>query len=351
MKFYKILSVAAAVSMLAGLSYSAYADEAVDSEASAEQTISDELSDKNNDEQEPDPEQDEEKNENNDSAEQVGEEGSPEDNKNKPEYSFRVTADGKAIITDVTTDKTSFTIPETVDNNGAVIKVTGVEDFSFAMCENLTTIFVPAGLTLEDTGNAAFITEKAFIKFMDGELGDAATFDDVLRYIAKKANFKDGNFTEEDLAELSVKLYQKLSTVDISKAETVEAKIMTIVRNINKMDLNPNLRDSFGIWIATVTYDGLTLCGLPGIPMQEYAEGRKILGMNYISQTDYIVGDANGDGKVNVRDSAFIASMLSKGGIDIGSNPAADFNLDGKVTVRDAAALARALAEGTINKA
>ena len=53
------------------------------------------------------------------------------------------------------------------------------------------------------------------------------------------------------------------------------------------------------------------------------------------------MGDANGDGKVNVRDCAYIAKMLAKGK----SLPAkADYNLDGKKNVRDAAALANDLA-------
>ena len=54
-------------------------------------------------------------------------------------------------------------------------------------------------------------------------------------------------------------------------------------------------------------------------------------------------GDADGDGKVSVRDCAFIAKMLANGkGKDIPL--IADFNGDGKVDVRDEAALARYLA-------
>ncbi len=56
-----------------------------------------------------------------------------------------------------------------------------------------------------------------------------------------------------------------------------------------------------------------------------------------------ISGDANGDGKTNVRDCAFIASALANGTGD--TLPlAADFNEDGKINVRDAAALANHLA-------
>jgi len=56
-----------------------------------------------------------------------------------------------------------------------------------------------------------------------------------------------------------------------------------------------------------------------------------------------IVGDANEDGKVNVRDAALIANMLAKGCAD--ALPfTADFDMNKSVNVRDAAAIARVLA-------
>jgi len=56
-------------------------------------------------------------------------------------------------------------------------------------------------------------------------------------------------------------------------------------------------------------------------------------------------GDANGDGKLNVRDAAHIASKLAKGqSNELPSN--ADFNSDTKINVRDAAAIATYLAGG-----
>ncbi|MGN1481353.1 leucine-rich repeat protein [Porcipelethomonas sp.] len=54
-------------------------------------------------------------------------------------------------------------------------------------------------------------------------------------------------------------------------------------------------------------------------------------------------GDANGDGKMNVRDAAFIAQKLAKGLVS--ELPScADYNGDGVINVRDAAAIARELA-------
>ena len=55
-------------------------------------------------------------------------------------------------------------------------------------------------------------------------------------------------------------------------------------------------------------------------------------------------GDANGDGKLNVRDAAFIANKLAQGKADV-SPESADFNGDGKINVRDCAYIAKSLSE------
>lgn len=62
------------------------------------------------------------------------------------------------------------------------------------------------------------------------------------------------------------------------------------------------------------------------------------------SPADFIPGDANSDGKTDVRDCAAIARALAKG--TTAELPiSADYNADGEITVRDAAAIAKSLAE------
>lgn len=63
--------------------------------------------------------------------------------------------------------------------------------------------------------------------------------------------------------------------------------------------------------------------------------------------SDYEKGDANEDGKVNVRDCAYIANMISKGQSNA-LPTSADYNDDGTCNVRDAAALARDIARGLV---
>ncbi len=61
------------------------------------------------------------------------------------------------------------------------------------------------------------------------------------------------------------------------------------------------------------------------------------------SPADFIPGDANSDGKTDVRDCAAIAKALAKG-TTAELPTSADYNGDGKITVRDAAAIAKSLA-------
>jgi len=256
----------------------------------------------------------------------------------------------QAIITNVNTngvkDVTKIEIPASITDGEFTYEVVGVEDFAFALCEDLEVICVPDSLTIANTGNVAFLTSDSVMNFLDKELSDAATTDDIVKYIAEHANYKNGVYTDEDLADVAVKLEKKLSMIDISVADTVEGKIMTLLRNVDEMNLNQELYDSFSLWLSTITYYNTTICANEGTEMQEYAKGREFLGLNFTPLvTDYVVGDANGDSKVNVRDAAYIASTIAKGQIiDPLKNPAADFNNDGKVNVRDAAALARSLA-------
>lgn len=257
----------------------------------------------------------------------------------------------EAIITDVSTNGKYFDIPDTIEYDSStghhVAPVVGVTDYAFALCENLEVIYVPDTFQISKTGNVAFLTSSAVMDFMDNELGYAATTDDIIKYIAKVALYKNGDYTDEDLAEFSVKLNNKISMIDLSESDTIEGKVMTIIKNIDKMNLSNELQNKFDLWVSTITYNGLTLSGYEKADeIRQYAKGREFLNMKYspISNANYILGDANNDGKLNVRDAAFIASSIAKG-IQISpiENPAADYNLDEKVNVRDAAAIASSL--------
>ena len=257
-------------------------------------------------------------------------------------FKYEVKDNGVIITewTDLTAE--TATIPATVTVGENDVDVIGVADYAFGLCEDLAVINVPDSLKLDNIGNTAFMTSSILMGFLDNELKGASTTADIVKYVADKAGYKNGNYTDADLADLTVKLNNHLNKVDISAASTVEGKLMTLVKNIGDMGFSQDNLDKFGLWIATVTYDGLELHGNAGIDAETYANGKKI---KYVANGGYILGDANGDGKFDVRDAAWVARHLAAGEtIDVSTNPAADSNKDGKVTVRDAAAMARALA-------
>ena len=80
--------------------------------------------------------------------------------------------------------------------------------------------------------------------------------------------------------------------------------------------------------------------------LEKYAEGKKLVDVKFVTKHTHLLGDANGDGIVNVRDCAKIANALAFKTVDkLPCLICADYNQDGEVTVRDAAQLANFLAK------
>ena len=72
---------------------------------------------------------------------------------------------------------------------------------------------------------------------------------------------------------------------------------------------------------------------------------RKANDASMVITCEKVLGDSNGDGKVNVRDAAKLSMLISRGAI----LPIwADYNGDGKVNVRDCAAIAKDCAQHII---
>ena len=97
-----------------------------------------------------------------------------------------------------------------------------------------------------------------------------------------------------------------------------------------------------------------TIYGYSNSTAQAYAEkyGCKFESIGEYTP-EFILGDANGDGKLRASDAAFIAKTLAEASINgkkvtVDDYPAADFNGDGKVTAADAAAIAKYLAEQSL---
>ena len=96
--------------------------------------------------------------------------------------------EGGVVITGVTGANeatTEITIPETI-GEAAVI---GVDDYAFLGVENLAVINASASLKVANMCNVAFMTKKNITTFLKSELGEDATEDDLVLYVATKLSY------------------------------------------------------------------------------------------------------------------------------------------------------------------
>ena len=82
-----------------------------------------------------------------------------------------------------------------------------------------------------------------------------------------------------------------MSKVDTTGFDTPEDKVMTFIKNIDKMELSQRTLDKFKIWISTVTYSDMTIRGENGTDIQTYTEARKFLGLKYEVAYSYELGE------------------------------------------------------------
>lgn len=267
------------------------------------------------------------------------------------DFNFEV-KNGGVVITewnDITA--TEATVPATVTVDGEELDVIGIADYAFGLCEDLAVINVPDSLTIDAMENMSFMTSAMVMNYLDAELADTSSTDEIIKYIATKADYKDGNWTDKDLAELTVKLNNHLNKVDISVASTVEGKVITLMKNIDDMGFSQKNLDKFAIWETGIPYTGLTLKGKTGTEIEEYANAKNI---DFEAAESYILGDADGDGKFNVRDCSWLARQIANGNVEGNKvngvvNEAADYDKSGSINVRDVSSMARALVTASAN--
>ncbi len=192
---------------------------------------------------------------------------------------------GGYIITDYTDrSATEVTIPEKLTSEQGITRnVVGVRDYAFGFCENLTTVYVPSTLTLDSLEPQAFLTSSSIMKFIKGkdQLGETASIDDMVLYIAKQMY---GDPTEWEIEYIDRIYKEKLDLVDLSGADTDKAKIMTIIKNLDKLELQSGENGGltrFDMWLKFVKFDNMTLKGENGIDAQTYAKNLSIRGLKY----------------------------------------------------------------------
>lgn len=275
---------------------------------------------------------------------------------------------------------TNITIPENVKKIGVGLfyecssleevilndNIETIDDYTFAYCSMLESIILPKNL--KTLGSSAFSSSGIeLIKFDENikTIGSTCflnckSLEDV--YITNPDNWCNIAFSNEYAnpmcyannlyvnGEIANTITLKDTTEKIKQYAFYSCESLEKIFITNKDCKIVNDQDTI---IETATIYGYT-----NSTAQEYAEeyNRNFVAIDEPTQTTVIeptepnetsMGDANDDGKINVRDCAFIASALAKG-LNNTLSDAADFNNDGKVNVRDAAAIAAALAKGQI---
>ncbi len=147
-----------------------------------------------------------------------------------------------------------------------------------------------------------------------------------------------------------------LDTIDIpAKVEEIKEfafrncpKLMNVyIRNKDCVIYDTGATISHNDYDVEGDFEDGTIHGYAGSTAEKYTSKYGIAFDVLNGSAAGLHGDANGDGKVNVRDAAFIAGSLAKGNADALPDEA-DYNGDGKKNVRDAAAIASDLAKGKI---
>lgn len=288
-------------------------------------------------------------------------------------FEYDITPDG-AVIKSVSAAAgiREVEIPEKTD---AGITVVGVEDFAFEYAD-VDTVIVPDTFKLGSIGDAAFLSNadiaasvSAFGSSEEEALGFAAN---TVKFMGKK-NWKG---SEEELSAAKEVLGNVLDTMGFTgsahadsdgitaeqaamavsrlyKAESLGEKSFYVredgVDDITKM--SERSYDNFTAWVKLIPVN-VTLKGTKGSAGEEYANGKTLIGVKFEENETHLIGDANQDGKINVRDCATIARAMaekSKYSELIKCEICADYNGDGAVNVRDAAQLANAIATGKID--
>ena len=276
-------------------------------------------------------------------------------------YSFEydLTAEG-AVVKNVTV-AAGIDEVEIPDQTDAGIKIVGVEDFAFANAD-VATIVCPDTFKLDSIGTVAFLTKEDINEFVYGEglevpadievvsVGTAAYIANTVKFMGKD----DWNGDEDELspaANVFENVFDKVggeTPGEFAAALYTIADTSTVVRaededTLEKM--SEKSYDNFQAWVKTIPVN-VTLKGTKGTAAEDYANGKALVGVSFAEKETHLIGDANQDGVVNVRDCAKIANALAFKTVDkLPCLTCADFNQDGEVTVRDAAQLAAQLAK------
>ncbi len=270
------------------------------------------------------------------------------------------TVKGDVVIPEGVTSIPGFTFSENKDVTGVTIpnSVKTIGNSAFNRCESLERINIPNSVT--EIGESAFI----HCQKLSGTLtipGSVKTIGDLAFWDCKeitKVVMQDG------VIEIGTGAFGCcLSLTDVSIPNTVTTlgkKAFNEAHKLEKVVIPASVTSigeycfDYNFKLESVTiknpncviYDDKStlyiiavINGYENSTAQAYAQKYD----RTFAIIGEVKGDANGDGKLNIRDAAFIAILCAKGQYD-DIPECADYNGDGKRNIRDAAAIAVYLA-------
>ena len=290
------------------------------------------------------------------------------------EYKFAYEVNQSGAVVVGVTDAEYSNVIEIPEKTEAGIPVVGVDKFAFFDCEDLDTVILPDSLDIYSMDSVAFLTRSDIIAFLANNSIDVKSISSdedadakALAYMANQAKFMGKTDWKGDEEELDVAMTVFRNVTDNLKvSENDNADMSELIRRLYAAGSDPYMLsiyvredgedtlekmsqktyDNFFMWVNSVQYDDLTIVGNRDTAAEEYYKGKSLLGMKFEEKETHLIGDANQDGVVNVRDCAKIANALAFKTVDkLPCFTCADFNQDGEVTVRDAAQLAAQLAK------
>ncbi len=281
-------------------------------------------------------------------------------------------------LTDSTLSEVTVEIP--AEFNG--LPVTQINENAFSYCKNLVDVTIPdsvESIYKDAFINTALLNNQSGIKYADdwvigcdADIEKLELGDNIRGMIADAFS----EVEQVEIAQMSTNAYRKwmfrLSDVVIKKliltGETDTMGKYSFWNDIEEIILPVGFKElsNFAFencsTLKALTFENpncviedddktidsdVVIYGYENSTAQAYAEKYRLqfvsLGESTVKITD-ILGDVNNDGKLNVRDAAFIASALAQNNTNALSQNA-DYNQDEKTNVRDAAAIANFLAK------
>ena len=289
---------------------------------------------------------------------------------------YTVTSDGAVIAgayghDGEPTPVEHITIPEITDKG---LPVVGISDLAFYNCNNLKSVTIPDSVMAANIGEAAFLrksdVEKHLLSVNQGmELNVGLAYAaNTVEYMGK-TNWKGDEEELEAAKTVLSGIKAKAGYGDKEELTLSLGEATDIIRLVYLSDLRGNIDDyvrpegvedtsrmsfksyeNFTSWVKLIPED-LTVMANEGSDAAANAKAKEILGIKFEALKNHLLGDANQDGIVNVRDCAKIANAVAFKTVDqLPCFECADYNEDGTVNVRDAAQLANAIATGKIGK-